>query len=195
MERQHASDERLVKLLQDGDRGAFDEIWFRCQRPVYRFALHMSGSQAVADEVTQDTFLFLLQNPAGYSAKKGALTPFLLGVARNYVRHCLRRDLRELPLDDDESDDIPPMMSARDPFDEAARQQSIDAVWKALLRMPVHHREVVALCDLDEMTYAEAAEILGIPVGTVRSRLHRAHSDLSERLLEQRVSVGQRTGS
>ncbi len=196
MEKQHASDEQLVKLLQGGDKGAFEEIYFRCQRPVYRFALHMSGSTGVAEEITQEVFLFLLQNCAEYSAAKGPLAAFLVGVARNRIRHWLRREVREAPLDDDDTMEDPILPGNGDPLEEAMRRQSIDAVWRALLRMPQHHREVVAMCDLNEMSYAEAAQALGVPVGTVRSRLHRAHAELAERLFEDRAHVaGQRTGS
>ncbi len=196
MEKQHASDERLVKLLQGGDKGAFEEIYFRCQRPVYRFALHMSGSPGVAEEITQEVFLFLLQNCAEYSAVKGTLPAFLVGVARNRIRHWLRQEVREEPLDDSDTADDPVLLMSGDPLEEAMRKQSIDAVWRALLRMPQHHREVVAMCDLNEMSYSEAAQVLGVPIGTVRSRLHRAHAELADRLFENHAHVaGQRTGS
>jgi len=69
-----------------------------------------------------------------------------------------------------------------DPVDDIARSQTSKAVWKAVLSLPEHYREVVVLCDLQEMSYADAAETVGCALGTVRSRLHRAHEMLVKKL-------------
>ena len=70
------SDEELVQLLARGDQRAFETVYQRCRVPLFRFAMHMSGSREVADEISQETFLFLLQKPNAYSQQKGALLHF-----------------------------------------------------------------------------------------------------------------------
>jgi RNA polymerase sigma-70 factor (ECF subfamily) len=184
-------DQELVRLLARGDQRAFETVYERCRLPVFRFALHMSGSREIADEVTQDTFLFLLRKPESFSEAKGALQGFLLGVARNLVRHS-RRDVNDdVPL---EHEDLGSMeQQGETPLDRAIRQQSAEALTAALLHVPEAYREAIVLCDLQEMTYAEAAAILGVPVGTVRSRLHRGHLVLVDQLA--RDNMPQKSGA
>jgi RNA polymerase sigma-70 factor (ECF subfamily) len=180
------SDHELVKLLARGDHAAFESIYQRCRVPIFRFALHMSGSREVADEVTQDAFLFLLRKPAAYSEEKGPLLGFLMGVTRNLVRRVRRSAVDDLPLEEDGVETVNMQATVLDsPLDSAIRRQSAEALQTALLDVPQSFREVIVLCDLQEMTYAETAAILGIPLGTVRSRLHRGHVALLDLLSRQ----------
>ena len=79
-------------------------------------------------------------------------------------------------------EDDPQLVTDFDPVGDIARSQTSTAVWKAVLSLPEHYREVVVLCDLQEQTYADAAQALGCALGTVRSRLHRAHEMLMKKL-------------
>lgn len=187
-----SSDQELVKLLARGDHPAFEIIYDRCHLPVFRFAMHMSASHEIADEITQETFLFLLRKPSTYAAEKGTLLSFLMGVARNLIRRNRRDTSPDLPLEDDGIEEqITASASPDSPLDHAIRRQSTDALQAALLQVPEAYREVMALCDLQEMSYAEAAAILSIPLGTVRSRLHRGHLAL----LDQLSRATQKTGA
>ncbi len=187
-----SSDQELVKLLARGDHRAFELIYDRCHLPVFRFAMHMSASHEIADEITQEAFLFLLRKPSAYAAEKGTLLSFLMGVARNLV-HRNRRDASpDLPLDDDGIEErITECASPDSPLEHAIRRQSADALQTALLHVPQSYREVIVLCDLQELSYSEAAAILAIPLGTVRSRLHRGHLAL----LDQLSRATQKTGA
>jgi RNA polymerase sigma-70 factor, ECF subfamily len=183
------SDQDLVQLLARGDHRAFDEIYDRCRMPVFRFALHMSGSRQIADEVTQDAFLFLLRKPAAFSEERGALVGFLIGVARNLVRRTLRAADDGVSLEEDGVESmITDATISNSPLDLAMQQQSAGALQAALLEIPQPYREVVVLCDLQEMSYAETAATLGIPLGTVRSRLHRGHVALLDLLSRRRCA-------
>jgi RNA polymerase sigma-70 factor, ECF subfamily len=73
-------------------------------------------------------------------------------------------------------------MIENDPSDGIARRETSTAVWKAVLSLPEHYREVVVLCDLQEQSYADAAVAVGCAIGTIRSRLHRAHDMLGKKL-------------
>lgn len=176
------TDEQLLQLALDGNEDAFTALYRRRQAPVYRFALHMSGSPQVAEEVVQDVFIFLLQRGRDFDPERAALGAYLFGVARNYVRRAMEKSYSEAVNTTPAEEDDPALVTDFDPVREIARVQTTQAVWKAVLSLPEHYREVVVLCDLQEQTYADAAVALGCALGTVRSRLHRAHDMLMKKL-------------
>ncbi len=184
------SDQELVELLARGDHRAFETVYARCRVPVFRFLLHMTGSREIADEVAQDAFLFLLRKPQAFDGNRGSLTGFLLGVARNLVRHTLRSAPDEVPIEAEtlRENDMALDEPLESPLEAAIRQQSAAALQAALLQVPQPFREAIVLCDLEEMSYAEAAGALGIPIGTVRSRLYRGHIALVDILSRQRCA-------
>jgi RNA polymerase sigma-70 factor (ECF subfamily) len=176
------TDEQLLAQALAGDEDAFTSLYRRRQGPVYRFALHMSGSSLIADEVTQDVFMFLLQRGSGFDPSRGALGAYLFGVARNYVRRALERNYTETMLTSPADDEEESLITESDPVESIARDQVSDAIWKAVLSLPEHYREAVVLCDLQELSYAEAADALDCAIGTIRSRLHRGHEMLAKKL-------------
>ena len=176
------TDEQLLRLALDGNEDAFTALYRRRQAPVYRFALHMSGSPQVAEEVVQDVFIFLLQRGRDFDPERAALGAYLFGVARNYVRRAMEKSYTEAMTTTPAEEDDPSLVTDFDPVRDIARVQTTQAVWKAVLSLPEHYREVVVLCDLQEQTYADAAQALGCALGTVRSRLHRAHDMLMKKL-------------
>lgn len=169
-------DPMLVRQMLEGSESAFTELYRRHQARVFRFALHMSGSRALAEEVVQEVFLAFLKDPARYVPERGNFGLYLLGMAKNYVLRMLHRTRDE----DLEQADGP--AAGDDPADGLARRQTIENIRKAVLSLPPGYREAVVLCDLEEMDYAEAAQVLDCAVGTVRSRLHRARAMLAERI-------------
>lgn len=178
-------DQELVRLVARGDQRAFEIVFERCRLPVFRFALHMSGSHEIADEVTQDAFLFLLRKPHSFSEARGSLQNFLMGVARNLVRRSRRDATDDVPLEDEGV--VVMEQQGESPLERAMRHQSAEALQAALLQVPQAYREAIVLCDLQELSYAEAAAVLDVPVGTVRSRLHRGHLALVDQLSRDRV--------
>jgi RNA polymerase sigma-70 factor (ECF subfamily) len=182
----HPTDEELWQQMLAGDRGAFELLYDRRQGNVYRFALRMSGSPTLAEDVTQDVFIALLRNEVQFDPAKGTVMGYLLGMARYRVLRRLERERAFISLAEGEEDDQAfaneLMIVNADPLVELARADAIDAVRQAILALPVHYREVVVLCNLDEMSYEQAAGVIGCPVGTVRSRLNRARALLIERL-------------
>jgi len=179
-------DEQLLKLMQAGDEDAFTTLYRRRQGGIYRFALEMSGSTSLAEEVTQEVFMALIRDSHGYDPSRGSLGAYLLGMARHHVLRSLKRDRPYVsipPTREGSRDgrDLAPF-SPEDPHWAMSRQQSIQTVQQAILSLPEHYREAVVLCDLNEMSYADAASVLGCSVGTVRSRLHRARALLIQKL-------------
>lgn len=175
------SEEDLLRRSARGDEEAFTILYRRCHPPVYRFALHMGGSVESAEEITQDVFLALIRDPGRFHLERGRLIPFLLGIARNLAlrRFERREDAFDLPVDE-----VPD--TGVDILQELSREQTIEGVRRAVLSLPESYREAVVLCDLEELSYEDAALALGIPVGTVRSRLSRGRSLLEGKLRARR---------
>ncbi len=178
------TDGELLNRAIAGDEAAFATLYRRRSGPIYRFALRLGGVAAVAEEVTQEVFLMLVREPLRFDERQGSLAAFLFGVARNLALRKLDRRGRFVPLEH-EGTDIPVhenLIDRRDPHDALDRSERIARVRRAVLALPEHYRDVVVLCDLEEVSYAEAAEALGCSVGTVRSRLHRGRSLLIDKL-------------
>lgn len=180
------SDDELLRLLRGGDEQAFVALYRRRQSGIYRFALRMSGSESLAEDVVQDVFMTVMRGDGNYEAARGSVSAYLFGIARNQVLRRFEKDRFLAPLN--ESEDEPAaalpagLITRHDPLGDLTRQETIDAVRQAVLSLPAHYREVVLLCDLHELSYAEAASALGCAVGTVRSRLHRGRALLVDRL-------------
>ena len=175
------SDDQLLRQICRGDEAAFAEIYRRHQGRIYRFIFHMSGSNATANEVTQETFMQLIRNPKGYDAAKGPLAAYLVGMARNLARRAMHDTHLEVSLDDAGEYEAS-QSSEIDALDRLNRTECLELLRKALLGLPEHYREVVVLCDLEELTNAQAAAVLECSSGTVASRLHRAHAILKNKL-------------
>ena len=180
------SDAELLQLMLAGDEEAFTTLYRRRQAGVYRFALQMSGSETIAEDVTQEVFMVLMRDGHHYDPERGSLAAFLYGVARNLVLRSFQRErffvaLRE-ETGDGESLTDERLIAHDDPLGDLTRNEMIGRVRDAVLALPAHYREVVVLCELHEMSYAEAATMLGCAVGTVRSRLHRGRALLIEKL-------------
>jgi RNA polymerase sigma-70 factor (ECF subfamily) len=193
-----AADDDLLRRVRRGDEAAFSALYRRWQAGIYRYALRMSGSPSVAEDVTQDVFMALMEDGGRYDPGRGPLSSYMYGIARNKVLRRLERERGYVPLvvaADDGADD-PAWTAGEDPLADLARRERVDLVWQAVLALPPHYREVVVLCDLQELTYEEVAAVLGCALGTVRSRLHRARDLLATRLRsEAHLPAGRRVGA
>jgi len=177
-------DDVLLRRSAKGDEDAFAEIYRRYQAPLYRFALRMTGSVWAAEEVVQEIFMTLVREPKKYDPQRGALGAFLYGVARNRVLKQLERAPRELSLENTENSSKA-QAYATDPMTPAhwaELRERREQVRSAVLELPVEFREAIVLCELEEMSYEEAARALECPVGTIRSRLHRGRALLLAKL-------------
>ncbi len=192
------SDAELLRLMLAGDEEAFTTLYRRRQGGVYRFALQMSGSEAVAEDVTQEVFMVLVREAPNYDPARGSLAGYLYGIARNHVLRHFERDRSLVPLKSNEEGDdggehlSEHLIATDDPLGDLTRGEMVERLRQAVLALPTHYREVVVLCELHELSYAEAAAALSCAVGTVRSRLHRARAMLVEKMRagEERDSAG-----
>ena len=180
-------DDELFFRIQTGDEQAFMALYQRRQAPLYRFVLHMTGSAAVAEDVTQEVFLTLLREGCGYDAERGTISGYLFGIARKLVLRHLERERTDIPLEPEADETrVPHLADRSDPLLDLTRREGIENLRRAVHALPRRYREVVVLCDLEEVDYADAAVALGCPIGTVRSRLHRARGLLLDKLTHER---------
>jgi RNA polymerase sigma-70 factor, ECF subfamily len=184
-------DVEILVRVRRGDEQAFLTLYRRLQPPIYRFALNMTGSPSVAEDITQEVFLALIREDFGYIPDRGTLSGYLFGIARKLVlRHLERNHIvmeQEPGLDTPDRPEHPLGQAVfTDPAEDLLAREEIEELRRAVLSLPRRYREVVVLCDLEENDYAVAAVLLGCPVGTVRSRLHRARALLVEKLQQRR---------
>lgn len=171
-----------------GDGVAFAELYRRWQSSVYRFALRMGGTEALAEDVTQDVFLTLMRDGGQYEAR-GKFSSYIFTMTRRSLLRRLQRERRFVSFEPEtdagqdgepQIEDLP--ADADDPLAELTRNEMIEAVRQAVMSLPLHYREVVLLCHMHELSYGEAAEVIGCEIGTVCSRLYRARAILAKRL-------------
>jgi len=202
----------LLRRMVAGDEAAFTLLYRRKHPAIYRFALHMSGNAAIAEDVTQEVFMTLIRDAKRFDPGRGTLGGFLYGIARNHLRRRWEQERNSVPLPEsaDELDAIMARSKASGKNgtsgygngnghsngngngagisaymlhrDEFASLENVTRVRQAIATLPENYREVVVLCELDELSYEDAAVALDCPVGTVRSRLHRARAILVEKL-------------
>jgi len=175
----------LLRRAAQGDEEAFTLLYRRHQAAMFRFALRMTGNAWAAEEIVQDVFMILMREPKKYDAERGTLGAFLYGIARNRVMKHLERLPREVSLEEKNGNGTGAQIVLQDtstPATWAEKRERSEQVRTAVLDLPAEFREAVVLCELEEMSYEEAARMAGCPIGTIRSRLHRGRALLMAKL-------------
>ena len=175
-------DATLLVAIAAGNEQAFVDLYARRQADVFRFAFAMARSRSVAQDVTQEVFLNVLENAARFDTAKGSARGWLFGCARHVVLDRLRLERRW-------TDAVPELIVEHDGDAKLLTEQRVGRLHAALTRLPVEYREVLVFCDLEEWTYAATAAVLDCPIGTVRSRLHRGRALLATLLVESEPDV------
>ena len=178
------AEHQLVARMQSGDEGAFLALYRRHKDAVHRFALLYCGSAAAAADVTQDTFVHFITQPQQYDPARGSVGAWLCGVARNLARRQagVREDATD-PADLLDDANLAEIHVDRDtPLERVLRSETAEQVRRAVAAIAPHYRDILILCELSDLSYAEAAQVCGIDIGTVRSRLSRARAQLAQRL-------------
>lgn len=158
----------LMRRTAAGDRDAFATLYRTHQATVYRFARLMTGSSAIAEDIVQEVFLALMRDAGRYDPARGSLTTYLYGSARHHTRRRILRD-RLLVRLDDQTDEYLPIASPT-AAEDLIRERDVQDLRRAIVRLPARYREVIVLCDLQDVSYADAAQALGCAIGTVRAR-------------------------
>lgn len=170
------SDETLMENLRRGDMQAFDELYARHRQPLFNFILRLLQDAALAEDVFQETYMRVLENADRFNPR-GKFSTWLYTVAHNLCMDELRRQSTSIPA---EQMAEPPV---RDPHDLLLKREDEAAAHQLLAALQPHLRSVVVLRVLHDYSQEETAKIVGVPVGTVKSRLHHALKQLRQMAL------------
>jgi RNA polymerase sigma-70 factor (ECF subfamily) len=183
LDRSHADDSVIVEYIARGDSWALEVIYDRHSRGVYSLALRLLSDTAAAEEVVQETFLKLWRHPAAYQPGRGRLLPWLLGVAHHHAVDVLRRRQLEqrhravapIATNGDGVDDALAnhglVSNEGDPQISAGAFDQRDALGRALAALPIEQRMPLELAYYQGLTQFEVAQLLGVPLGTIKTRM------------------------
>ena len=163
-----------MRDAREGGEQAFLSIYHRHRLPVFQFAWRLTGSQAAAEDVTQECFLALVRG-AAFDGGRGNLRTYLFGIVRNLVLRRLRISQREA----EEAADATAPVDVLGDLLEAERSELVAA---AMARLPMLQREAIVLFTFEELSLEEIAKITGADAGAIKSRLHRARESLRRAL-------------
>ena len=172
---QKPSDNELIALIAAGDKHAMALLFARHNVRVYRFIARMTGNASLAEDIVSEVFLDVWRNAAEFKGQSQLLT-WLLAIAR-YKAMSTFRDRMDAQLDDDTSSAI--VDEADDPETVAHRTSRCAVIRRCLMQLPPALREIIDLIYYHEKTVAEVAQIVGIPPGTVKTRMFHARSRLT----------------
>lgn len=179
-------DAELVERIRRGDQAAFEQLFQAHKAAIYRYALHMRPRDAAAaEDIVQEVFLAFLRQAEQFNPARGSALAYMLGIARRQVFRQVDRSRTDEPIDEA----IAGAASGPDPLEGLTRAETTRRVRQAVAALPPVFREAIVLCEMNELDYAAAAVVIGRPIGTVRSRLHRARTMLRMILRERPQGV------
>jgi RNA polymerase sigma-70 factor (ECF subfamily) len=186
-------DAKLLERARQGDERAFSQLFGRYQAAIYRYAVHMCGPDT-GDDIVQETFLAVLRQRGRTDAPRNTVAGYLFGIARHIVLQRLGSKYQPGFVDAGDEDVNQLASNALTALEDLTRAETIASVRAAVQSLPPVYREIVVLCDLQDMDYAAAAGVLQCPVGTIRSRLSRARALLVAKLSAVHSAARSRRG-
>jgi RNA polymerase sigma-70 factor (ECF subfamily) len=188
--RETRSDEQLLEAYRFGDKGSFSQLVERYQRELFHFLVRFLGDRAAAEDVFQETFLQVHQSAEQFDPQR-RFRPWLFTIAANKARDLMRSQARRptnplqasiSPGDEESGQFIDLMESTADmPSDPMEQQELQHKVQGTVMHMPDHLREILLLSYFHQFPYKQISDILNIPLGTVKSRLHAAVAYFADR--------------
>lgn len=178
------SDNALVKRARDGDFSAFEALFERHRALVYRFAYQMVPKRDDAEDIVQEAFIRAYQNLHRYR-DEAKFTTWLLRIVTNLCTDQARMSTRRQNLEQQEASGALTWMTegvTEDPVENLEQQRRVEALRRALNALPIHHRTVIVLRDIEERDYEEISRILGCTVGGAKLRVLRARRALKDRI-------------
>lgn len=176
--------ELLAIRCQLGELAAVDELVARWHAPMWQYMRRMADRNELADELIQETWLRVLRGIANLR-EPSRLVAWMFGIARHVMMDRLRQKYRQEAFFENALDDL---KATADESDEHERRDDIEDVLEKLENLPLSQRELLTLYYLDELSIDEVGQVLGIPIGTVKSRLFHARRILKQSLMDKEMS-------
>ena len=184
-------DEGLIRLIAQTRSEALGELYDRYNRLVFGMARNAVGDQALAEEITQDVFMRIWNKATTYQPEQGKVVSWIAGITRNRAIDVFRHQKSRLDGDSLSFDELPffdPPDSQNVEWETETKLKG-QRVQKALFSLPKEQREALALAYFRGLTHEEAAEVLGQPLGTVKTRIRLGMIKLRELLTEEQASI------
>jgi len=175
-----ASDNLLLSRVANKDRAALAEVYARFQRPLFRYLFHLLRQKELAEDVLQEVMVIIWQKAYTFQGASQS-AHWIFGIAHHQAFKALRRDAAVSTVELDAALEFPD--DALTPEAEVLRQATHEEVARALACLTPEHREALELTFFEDFSSREIAEIVGVPVGTVKSRLTYARRALKAALL------------
>ncbi len=190
------TDDKLIARVSELDERAFEELYDRYEKLVYALIYFKLKNADEAADATQETFIKLWKKSKLFSGR-GSVNAFICTIANNTATDFLRKrdEVMSLTVTDENGDEneLDLVDGDRTPEEEALHTEELETVRHAVESLPEPQREVLVLCVINKMSYLDAAETLGIDVGTVKSRLSRARAALREKMKDF-YEIGNKSG-
>jgi RNA polymerase sigma-70 factor (ECF subfamily) len=185
------TDEQLIGLARDGDKQAFGQLMQRYEKELFNFLVKFMGQRTLAEDAFQETFLQVHISASSFDTQR-RFRPWLYTIAANKARDLLRSKARrpamQLTTSDDQGGEVDLwhnlLRDETTPQDILEQKQQKELVREMVAKLPEHLREILVLAYFNQLPYKEIAQVLGIPLGTVKSRLHAAVSAFARKYNE-----------
>lgn len=176
--------QHLIEQAADGSREAFGEIYFQLRDSIYGFAYRMTNETWIAEEITQEVFVFFIKHPAKFDQSRSSLFTFLCGVARNKILNHLKKKGTRLEGNGFETKDFENRTngSEKSPLKNLLEKELSKKVEESVAKLSVFQRETLILREMEDFSYEEIAEITQTDTSVVKSRLYRARRALAKEL-------------
>ena len=176
--------QHLIKKAAAGDAAAFGEIYYALGDSIYGFAYRMTNKNFVAEDITQEVFMFLVEHPEKYDAERGTLFSFLCGVARNRILNFLKKSGTRFETNNFELQEVENLANGdgKSPLKILLDKEFSAKIEECVAELSPFQREVLILRELEDLSYEEIAEITETDIGVVKSRLYRARRNLAREL-------------
>lgn len=178
-------DDILVERAKAGDRLAFDELYSKYKRPILNFVFRLIGNRDTAEEITQEVFIKVYMNIITFDPKKGKVSSWIYTIAANLAKNELRDrkygrqiSLDEAIFDEEAKVELKDLLKSdvKGPDELLQKEELRDKIQRTIESIPFKYRHVLILCDIQGLSYEEAARALNCSIGTVASRLSRARA-------------------
>lgn len=173
----------LIDKIANGDELAFNEVYGSYRNRIFGFVYRMTFNQPVAEDITHEVFVFLIENPKRFYVERGSILTFLCAVARNLVMNHLRLKYNsDVAIDEYENFDVAENETKNNPLSDLLETELAAQIERCIASLPPLQREAIVLREFQGLSYEEIAKVTGTEIGAVKTRLHRARQTLAGQL-------------